>query len=237
VLADHGEAAIVHQETPVSGRVRGFEAEHHDGRPVGKRRPQPLERRRLDERRIGEGDHHVVGAALERRARRQHRVRRAEALALDEDLGIGDEASRLGADVVAARTDDHGLARRPGGGDRRHDVAEHRPAGDLVQDLRPRRLHARPLARRQDDGEAAAAGRRSATLFRHRPSSVFVPATYQDFAAFGNAYWRKGRTRRGATREFDPLSHVSYIGFAARGPSRPVQSGGCTSSKRLVCHE
>ena len=175
MLADHGEPAIVHQETAVSGRVRGFEAEHHDGRPVGERRPQPLERRRLDERRVGEGDHHVVGAALERGARRQHRVRRAEALALHEDLGIGDEAPRLGADVVvASRTDDHRLAGRPGRGDRRHDVAEHRPAGDLVQDLRPRRLHARPLARRQHDGEAAAARRRSATLFRHRPSSVSV---------------------------------------------------------------
>ena len=113
-----------------------------------------------------------------RRARRQHRVGRAEPLALHEDLGIG------GTRRAPRRRRRRGPARRR----RRSRVApaartaastwpSMRAAGDLVQHLRPGRLHPRALARRQDDGEAAAAGRRSATLFRHRPSSIFVPAT------------------------------------------------------------
>ena len=74
----------------------------------------------------------------------------AELLGLrgEEDVGLVAEAL---ADLVGRVADDDDDRLGPGASRRVDDVADHRPAADLVQDLGLLRLHPLAVAGRQDD--------------------------------------------------------------------------------------
>ena len=69
-------------------------------------------------------------------------------------LGEGLRAAGLRGDVLAARAEHEGDLADPGLCDRGERMGEQRATGHLVQHLGPGGAHPRPLARRQDDGEA-----------------------------------------------------------------------------------
>ncbi|KAJ3079275.1 hypothetical protein HK102_003908, partial [Quaeritorhiza haematococci] len=79
-----------------------------------------------------------------------HRVARAELFGLDGEPDGGLAVERL-VELIGRVADDHDDGLRAGAAGRVDDVAEHRPAADLVQHLRPLGLHPLALAGRQDD--------------------------------------------------------------------------------------
>ena len=84
VLADRDQPVAFDQQPAIAGRIGGAKAEHGQRRAVFQRRAQARECRGRNQRRIAEHDQQIVGAAGDRLARRQHRMRGAETLALDE---------------------------------------------------------------------------------------------------------------------------------------------------------
>jgi len=111
-----------------------------------------------NQRRIAEHDQQVVGAAGDGIAGREHRVRGAETLALNEGGRIRPQTLDLLRDSPVVRSDDDG-ERGAGAlwGGFKH-MRQQRLAGDGMQDLRHRRLHARALTGREHDREAGSAG-------------------------------------------------------------------------------
>ena len=85
----------VEHQAAVAGRIVRPKAEHHDGCAFGQRRRACAQRLRPDQRRVAEDDQDIVGAARDRRFRRQHRMRGAAPLVLHEDLRFGRIAPRL----------------------------------------------------------------------------------------------------------------------------------------------
>jgi len=75
----------------------------------------------------------------------EQRVRRAELWLLHHKAETGAWRERL-THRVGLMTDDDGGGRGRENRRRVKDVMNERPSGDLVEDLGPRRLHARPLA-------------------------------------------------------------------------------------------
>ena len=88
LLADRHQPVALDQQPAVAGRIGGAKAEHGERCAVLQRRAHPLEGLGRDQRRIAERDQKIVGAAGDRLAGRQHRMRGAEALALNEGRGI-----------------------------------------------------------------------------------------------------------------------------------------------------
>ena len=111
-----------------------------------------LEHLRPHERHVADEDHHVA-----RRVLFQLRLAHPRGVARAEPLGLLDERDPLLVRVLRdhlflAEPDDeqHAIATRLPA--RAQDVIEHRPSTDLVQHLRPARLHPRGLPRGEDDG-------------------------------------------------------------------------------------
>ena len=155
LLADRQHAAPLRQHPPVAGRVGGLEGQHRHRRALTQGRAQPRVGLGGDQRRVAEGDDHVL-PALQRRTGGEHGMRRAEALGLGMDAGAGRHALDLAGDVLPAGLDHHGEAGGTGllhGGQH---VAEHGAVSEFVEHLGPVGAHPRPLARREHDrGEAA----------------------------------------------------------------------------------
>ena len=84
MLADRHQPIALDQQPAVAGGIGGAKAEHGERRAVLQRRPQPRKCLGRNQRRVAERDQQIVGAAGDRLARRQHRMRGAEPLALDE---------------------------------------------------------------------------------------------------------------------------------------------------------
>ncbi|GJE61980.1 hypothetical protein MPOCJGCO_4108 [Methylobacterium trifolii] len=156
LLADRQHPAALRQHPAVAGGRLGREGQHRHRRPLGQRRPQAGQGLGRDERRVAEGDHHVVVARLQGRAGGQHRVGRAEALALRVDGGTRRLPLDLGGHVRAAGLGHHGHAAGAGRLHRGEHVAEHAAAGDGVQHLRQVGAHPRALAGGQHDRREAA---------------------------------------------------------------------------------
>ena len=143
-------------EPAVAGRVGRAKPSATSPAPSARPRRIAVSVAASNERNVGVGDQNVVVAAGDRLARRQNRVSGAAPLELNEDLRLRRGLQRFGGDVVPIRPDDDRDVVRFRFANRREHVGEHRPAGDLMQHLRPSRAHARALAGGEDDGEAAA---------------------------------------------------------------------------------
>ena len=154
LFADRDQPVALPQEPAVAGRIGGVKAENRERRARFQRRAHPPEGLGRYQRRVAEGDQEIVGAALDRRARRQHRMRRAQPLALDKGLGIGAEAAHLVGDRLVVGPDHDGEARslRPWGAACEH-MREQRLAGHRMQHLGQRGAHARALAGREHDSQ------------------------------------------------------------------------------------
>ena len=99
------------------------------------------------ERRVGEQHCHPAFEPLQQITCGEHGVACAERRVLDSDLGR-DDGFRDRVHVLAQNDD---AARGACFGGCSQNVVDHAAAGDLVQHLRQRRLHARAFARGQDD--------------------------------------------------------------------------------------
>ena len=95
VLADGDQTVAFDHEPAVAGGIGGAKAEHRQACAFFQRRAQALECHSRDQRRIAEHNQQVIGAARNRLARRQHRMRGAETLALHERRSVGTQPPRL----------------------------------------------------------------------------------------------------------------------------------------------
>ncbi len=159
LLADGDEVVALHDQTPVAGRIGGAKAGNRKRRARGKRRAQPRQRCRANERRVAIDDQDIVRPAFDGRLRGEHRMRGATAFALNECSGIRQDAPRFAGDVVLPGTDDDGGCGDAGLGDRIEDMGEQRLSGQRMQHFGPRRSHARALAGRQYDRQTGPLGR------------------------------------------------------------------------------
>ena len=117
----------------------------------GARRAAPREGR-LEEGRVAGQDEDLVDVVRERRRGRRHGVAGAARIGLERVVDVVAEgvADRGGG---GARDDERATARCVAAGV--DDVRDHRPAGELVEELRHARLHPRAEAGRHDDGSHA----------------------------------------------------------------------------------
>ena len=88
LLADRDQSVALDQQPAIAGRIGGAKAEHGERCAVLQRRAQPRKGFGRNQRRIAERDQQIVGAAGDRLAGRQHRMRGAEPLALNEGRRI-----------------------------------------------------------------------------------------------------------------------------------------------------
>ncbi len=170
MLADCHERPPVQDEATVARGIGRLEPERDDGRALGERRAHAAQGIGLDERRVAEHDEHVVVTLGDDVARGEHGVRRAAALGLQRDGGVGAHVPDFGGDVVAAGADDHGDVIRLRLREAGQHVGEHRASADRVQHLRNGRPHSCALPGGEHDGETAAAG------FGHRRRNPLVMA-------------------------------------------------------------
>ena len=152
LLADSGEPSpVVEQQTPIADRVLRLEADHHEVCAAIELVAHGIKRLGPEQRRIAVEDQHVPLEVLERLARGLDRIGRAKLLGLHEDLKFG--RCRGFGYVLHARTDHkRGFADSRSLRGAQH-MRDHRRAGDLVQYLGERGLHARALAGGKNDGE------------------------------------------------------------------------------------
>ncbi len=157
VLADIEQVVARHDEAAVTGGVPRLETERHDGGALAQGLAQLGQRIGADQRRVGIDHDDVVVLPRQRLAGAEHRMPGAEPLPLDEDFHVGVARSLLGH-PVAVGTDDDGDPCRSGRHHGFEHMAQHRPVGDLVQNLRPVGAHPRAFPGRQHDGEAGPLG-------------------------------------------------------------------------------
>ena len=153
--------AALEQQPAVAGGIGGAEAEHGEGCALRQRRAQPRKGLGRNQRRVAERDQQIVGAARDRLAGGQHRMRGAEPLALDEGRGIRAHALDLVGDRLVVRPDhdrERGAASVRGG---IQHMRQQRLAGDGMQHLRQRGAHPRALAGRKHDSQAGSSGHSS----------------------------------------------------------------------------
>ena len=158
LLADRDQAVALHQQPAIAGRIGGAEAEHGERGAILQRRAHARESLGRNQRRVAERDQEIVGAARDRLARRQQRMRGAEPLALHEGLGIGTDAAHLVGDRLVVRSDHD---RKPGILPLRRGVqhmGEQRLAGNGMQHLGQRGTHTRPLAGCEHDCQTRTSG-------------------------------------------------------------------------------
>ena len=193
LLDDRRETAPVEREAAVARRVGRPKAQHRDrGIVRAPRREQLGQRVGGDQRRVAVQHQHL---ALLRQlpARRHQRVPGAELRRLMHDRRRQRPAVDLGRDRVHAGREDHQRARRRERGCGVQHVADQRPPGERMQDLRPVGLHARALARgEQDHGERC--GHRHRTLQRSRPVANGDSLMVKNCCVF-NAGHRPGKAR------------------------------------------
>ncbi len=162
-LADGLERTVRPQhQPPVGRRIVGPEPEHHHRRcRIGPaRHAHGLEGFRRDQRRIAEDDEHVALETGQGFARRQNGMGGAQPRLLHDAGMRGDGLGHAGG--VAADDNDDLLGTEAF--QRRHDMADHRQAGDGVQNLRFPGFHTRAEARGENDG--------SGFLLGHLPTFV-----------------------------------------------------------------
>ena len=135
LLADRGQPAALDHQPAVTGRIGGVEAEHGERRAVLQRRAHALEGLGRDQRRIAERDQKIVRAAGNRVAGREHRVRGAEALALNEGGRIGPDPRDLVRDRLVVGPDHHGKRGAGAMGRGIQHMRQQRLAGDRMQHL------------------------------------------------------------------------------------------------------
>ena len=138
VLADRHQPVTLDQQPAVAGGIGGLKAEHGQCCPVFQQCTHARECRGRNQRRIAEHDQQVVGAAGDGIADREHRVRGAETLALNEGRRIRSQTFDLLRDSQVVRSD-HDGERGAGAlwGGFKH-MRQQRLAGDGMQDLRHR---------------------------------------------------------------------------------------------------
>ena len=172
LLADGDERAVLLDQPAVACRIVRAESHHDHVRPGRKLAPGERQRTGIDQRRVAKHHQHVVMTAFDRGARGQDRMRGSKPFLLLEDFRLrGETCHRLAHDF--RRVPDH-QRHRAGSGrlGRLRDMRQHGQASHLVQHFRRRALHARPLARCEDDGEAGSAGD-----VVHGPGGIEFPAT------------------------------------------------------------
>ena len=151
--ADH-VPALVAQDAAVAGGVGRRRRDQRQAAVAARRPDQLLQRLAAQERNVAvEDQDHPVRHPRQRRHRQQHGVTGAPLLGLlDDGDGAGAEAReqrRLDRLVLVAEHRDDGIgAERARELDR---ITDQRAAEQLVQHLRARRTHARPLPRREHD--------------------------------------------------------------------------------------
>ena len=138
-------------------RIGRPEAEHGDGRAVGKRRPQRVECLRPDQRRIAIDDENIVRRSFDRGFGREHRMRRAAPLLLHEDRGIRQNALGFGGDGVLSGTDDDGAAVTPASATAASTCASSDCPAIACSTFGRGRAHAGALAGREHDRKAVRA--------------------------------------------------------------------------------
>ena len=154
LLADRHQTVALDQQPAIAGGIGGAKAEHRQRRAVLQRRAQALECGGRNQRRIAERNQQIVRAAGDRIAGRQHRMRGAQTLALNEGRGIRPHPPGLFADSLLIGSDHHGERRpTPLRGGAQH-MRQQRLAGHRMQHFRGRGAHARALAGREHDRQA-----------------------------------------------------------------------------------
>ena len=108
------------------------------------------ERFRRKQRDVARKEDDRAAQPQEHRLRCQKRMGRPELWLLNHksEAGLTRESS---LERVRLMADHNGCGRRAERCGGREDVQDHRPAGDKVQHLGPRRFHAGPLTRRKDN--------------------------------------------------------------------------------------
>ncbi len=156
-----------HQPPIAIGQLR-LEPQHADASALVDLRKRPLARLLRHKRRIRIQHDSLPLDAAQRPARRFHRVRRAHLLALHNHIL---RPHQLGGGLRQRRHIRPHHDNAPLAAQRlrqRHAPRQHRPPADLVQHLRARRFHPRPLAGGEDDCETVCHG--------FRPSRSIQPA-------------------------------------------------------------
>ncbi len=160
----------------VAQRVLRFEAEHDDRGRVAFVQPveHPPHRLRANERNVAIEDEYVAVEVRQRCARLLHRVPRAEL----RFLQCGRSAPRdRRLDLLAPAADDDDGVPGPEFVDARHQVMQHRPSADRVEDLVQVALHPGALARGEDDGGEFACDAHGASPCHRLLAVGRIPAT------------------------------------------------------------
>ncbi len=173
LLADREKRVVVRQQASVAGRLARLEAQRHHG---GAAFAQPVAQKgeRLG-RTSGVSAKATISSAwpsaiAARAASTACAVPRRSACVKARAAGAAAATSAPG------RSDDKGHRADAGGVDGGENMREHRASGDLVQHLRLPGSHARPLARRQDDGETGAFGLRGRGTINHGVLRLVLPS-------------------------------------------------------------
>ncbi len=140
------------QHAPEARRQRHARRHHRERRArIGVDRGLDVgEDRGVDERHVAVRDDERAAARLERVERDAHRVARAELLCLHDGAHGEGRQQRF---QLGIRDDRHVVD--IGAAQRFENPPQHRPPAQLVQHLRARRLHSRPLAGGEDDRAGA----------------------------------------------------------------------------------
>ena len=133
LFADGDEVVTIHNEAPVAGWIVRPKTQHNNGRAGRQWRAQFVQGFGANERRIAIDNENVVGLALERRPRRQHRMRGSAAFVLHKALRARQHAFCLGGDGILVCSDHDRDGGRLGSGDGAQHMRQQRTAGDGVQ--------------------------------------------------------------------------------------------------------
>ena len=108
LFANGDELLPVNDQPSVAGRIDWPEAKYGNGSSRGQRRAQPLNCRRLDQRRVAINNQNIIGMPFDRRFGRQDRMRCSAALLLHKACGVRQDALRFRLDCLLPGTNDHG---------------------------------------------------------------------------------------------------------------------------------
>ena len=148
----------VQNKPSVTARLSRLEPQGGDGVLLCcKRMAHGDEGFRAHQRRIGEDDENVVIPSQDCLSRGKHRMRGSKPFGLDCDFATLRDGLGLRGHRVMAWACHNGDISRPGLKERTQDVAEHRPAGKLMQNLGMLRAHPRAVASGEDNGKTRAA--------------------------------------------------------------------------------
>ena len=164
MLADRHQMVAFEQQTAIAGRVGGAEAEHGERRAFCQRRAHARKGLGRNQRRIAERHQQIVGAAGDRLAGGQHRMRGAEPLGLNERRRIRPDARNFVGDRLVVRPDHHRERSACAVRRRIQHMGQQRLAGYGVQHLGQRGSHPRALAGRKHHRQAGSSRHRRPQL-------------------------------------------------------------------------